>query len=269
MHDELAARGRPGDERTGPPGRRPAEVVGPGRRGVEVGPQLGLDAVEHAPPSATPSTMTAPSRPTAAATSSVPASDARWAMGTPHPPQRAAGGNSMARMARAQALRQPSDRCLASCCITGFPVARSPFSGPSARLKVRGRPGAAGRAPRRWRSPRGCGPGRAARRPDGRTTRPGSSRSGVTPASPAKSSAASGVRRTVKWRTGSLVRTRTSRSSPVGVAAKRAIMPEIVDDDRGGVGGNASALVEHDLDVPGVERVLVEAERNRLVEARR
>ncbi len=47
VHDQLAAAGRAGDERARAPRPVAAEVVGPGRGGVEVGAELGLDPLQE------------------------------------------------------------------------------------------------------------------------------------------------------------------------------------------------------------------------------
>ena len=135
-----------------------------------------------------------------------------------------------------------------------------------ARLGARRRPVATARGKtarsgvehaRRRRLKAGCGPGRAGRRRAGRRPRPGSPDRPAASSCPSTSSAPSADRRTVKhagarWcgRRGCARRRRARREAGDEL--------EVVDDERRDVVGQTGAVVEHDLDVPGVERVLVD-----------
>ena len=70
----------------------------------------------------------------------------------------------------------------------------------------------------------------------------------------------------IPHRVGSCGRRRCA-SGAVGRPREAGDQREVVDDHRGGVVGQDGPGSEHDLDVPGVERVLVEPQADELVEA--
>ncbi len=116
-------------------------------------------------------------------------------------------------------------------------------------------------------SPSNDGVCSGSRRPYTRRTNAsaGSVRSGAPP-SPGASATASGPVVSEKSRAGSVVRTCTTPPVGPGLAREARDELQVVDDERGARGGEGCVRVTGDLDIPRVERVLVESQPDELRE---